>query len=159
MKYYILNEAIDLQSSTVGDKNLKQLDIYDKLKKVKRAYIYGNGGMENIVKASLKSYLFDVGILAETYAGAQEIVAFDRDLLRDSLVVVVDFSKDDRTREIMFQLDGIDCVKILVGSDNNSIARSDYSIFLPENKTKLRLISPYIIELEEFFRGYLETLQ
>lgn len=115
--------------------------------------------MENIVKASLKSYLFDVGILAETYAGAQEIVAFDRDLLRDSLVVVVDFSKDDRIREIMFQLDGIDCVKILVGSDNNSIARSDYSIFFPENKTKLRLISPYIIELEEFFRGYLETLQ
>ncbi|WP_299035103.1 MurR/RpiR family transcriptional regulator [uncultured Anaerococcus sp.] len=158
LKYYILNDKIDMVTSLPSSKDDKLLSVYEKLKTVKKAFIYGNGGMEDIIKAAIKSYLFDVGILAETYAGAKEIVAFDKTLLEDSLVIVVDFSRDEKTRELMFQMDGIDCLKIIVGSEYHFIASSDYNIFFPEDRGRLRLISPYILELEKFFTGYLETL-
>lgn len=158
LKYYILNESIDIVSSTTSPVDGKLADLYKKLRQVKRAFVYGNGAYENIIKAAIKRYLFDLDILAETYAGAQEIVAFYGEMLKDSLVVIVDFNQDKRSRELMFQIASIDCIKLIVGSEYQSMTKSDYNIFLPEEKRKLRLISPYILELEKFFAGYLETL-
>lgn len=158
LKYYILNEAIDIVSSTTSPVDGKLADLYKRLGQVKRAFIYGNGAYEDIIKDSIKRYLFDLDILAETYAGAQEIVAFDGEMLEDSMVVIVDFNQDKRSKELMFQIASIDCLKLIVGSEYQAMTKSDYNIFLPEEKRKLRLISPYILELEKFFAGYLETL-
>lgn len=158
LKYYILNEAIDIVSSTTSPVDGKLADLYKRLGQVKRAFIYGNGAYEDIIKDSIKRYLFDLDILAETYAGAQEIVAFDGEMLEDSMVVIVDFNQDKRSKELMFQIASIDCLKLIVGSEYQAMTKSDYNIFLPEENRKLRLISPYILELEKFFAGYLETL-
>lgn len=156
LKYYMLNEAIDIVSSYVSHYDEKLARVYEKLKKVKRAFIYGNGAYEDIIKDSIKRLLFDVGILGETYAGAEEVVAFDSQMLKNSLVVIVDFTKDERSKELMFQIASIDCLKIIVGSEYKSMTKSDYNIFLPEDKKTLKLISPYIIELEKFFTSYIE---
>lgn len=158
LKYYMLNETIDIVSSSISPVDEKLVGVYEKLKSVDQAFIYGNGAYENIIKASIKRFLFDVGILAETYAGADEIVAFDRNMLKNSLVVIVDFNKDNRSKELMFQIASIDCLKIIVGSEYQAMTKSDYNIFIPEDSIKLRLISPYILELEKFFSGYLENL-
>lgn len=158
LKYYMLNETIDIVSSSISPVDEKLVGVYEKLKSVDQAFIYGNGAYENIIKASIKRLLFDVGILAETYAGADEIVAFDRNMLKNSLVVIVDFNKDVRSKELMFQIASIDCLKIIVGSEYQSMTKSDYNIFIPDEDKRLRLISPYILELEKFFSGYLEKL-
>lgn len=158
LKYYMLNETIDIVSSSISPVDEKLVGLYKKLKSVDQAFIYGNGAYENIIKASIKRFLFDVGILAETYAGADEIVAFDRNMLKNSLVVIVDFNKDVRSKELMFQIASIDCLKIIVGSEYQSMTKSDYNIFIPDEDKRLRLISPYILELEKFFSGYLEKL-
>ena len=158
LKYYMLNETIDIVSSSISPVDEKLVGVYEKLKGVDQAFIYGNGAYENIIKASIKRFLFDVGILAETYAGADEIVAFDRNMLKNSLVVIVDFNKDVRSKELMFQIASIDCLKIIVGSEYQAMTKSDYNIFIPEENKRLRMISPYILELEKFFSGYLENL-
>ncbi|KWZ78240.1 MurR/RpiR family transcriptional regulator [Anaerococcus tetradius] len=156
LKYYILNEKIDIVTSTSSKKDLKLEQTYQKLETSKRAFIYGNGAYENIIKDSIKRFLFDVGILAESYAGAEEIVAFDKKMLEDSLVIIVDFSNDKRSEELMFQIASINCGKIIIGSEYRSMTKSDYNIFLKEENRKLRLISPYILELEKFFTGFIE---
>ena len=158
LKYYILNESIDIVSSTTSPVDGKLADLYKRLGQVKRAFIYGNGAYENIIKDSIKRYLFDLDILAETYAGAEEIGAFYGEMLENNLVVIVDFNQDKRSSELMFQIASIDCLKLIVGSEYQAMTKSDYNIFLPKEKRKLRLISPYILELEKFFAGYLETL-
>lgn len=156
LKYYMLNEKIDIVNSTQGSYDKKKESIYRKIEKIDRAFIYGNGAYEDIIKESIKRLLFDVGILGETYAGAEEIVAFNKGMLENSLVVIVDFDDDDRSQELMFQIASIPCTRLIVGSEYKSMTKSDYNIFLAEEKGKLRLISPYIIELEKFFQGYLE---
>lgn len=156
LKYYILNDKVDIVTSSATSFDAKKDLIYKKLAKVKRAFIYGNGAYEDIIKDSIKRLLFDVGILSETYAGAKEIVAFDREMLEDSLVVIVDFSEDARSEELMFQIASIPCTKLIVGSEYKSMTKSDYNIFLAEEEREVRLISPYIIELEKFFIEFLE---
>lgn len=74
----------------------------------------------------------------------------------DSLLIIVDFSNDKRSEELMFQIASINCSKIIIGIEYKSMTKSDYNIFLPEENRKLRLISPYILELEKFFEGFLE---
>ena len=56
----------------------------------------------------------------------------------------------------MFQIASINCGKIIIGSEYRSMTKSDYNIFLKEENRKLRLISPYILELEKFFTGFIE---
>lgn len=156
LKYYMLNEKIDIVNSTQGPYDKKKESIYRKIEKIDRAFIYGNGAYEDIIKESIKRFLFDVGILGETYAGAGEIVAVNKEILENSLVVIVDFEEDERIQELMVQISSIPCTKLIVGSKYKSMTKSDYNIFLAEERGKIRLISPYIIELEKFFKGYLE---
>lgn len=156
LKYYMLNEKIDIVNSTQGSYDKKKESIYRKIEKIDRAFIYGNGAYEDIIKESIRRLLFDVGILGETYAGAGEIVVFNKKMLENSLVVIVDFEEDERIQELMVQISSIPCTKLIVGSKYKSMTKSDYNIFLAEERGKIRLISPYIIELEKFFKGYLE---
>lgn len=150
LKYYINNNKKD--SYFQADESLG--GIYKKIKSCDRIFIYGNGGYEKIIKFTIKMYLQEMGVLAETYSGGEEISAFTEKMLKNSGVFIVDFGNDVYSKQLMFKIASIDCLKIVIGKTYDRASNVDYNMYFSDNYDGVRLMSSYVKALEELFKFY-----
>lgn len=150
LKYYVNDSGVDEDRSNANKDEL--IDLYNRLKICEKIFIYGNGGYEKVIKSALKMYLMEMGILAEVYSGGEEVSAFTESTLENSGVFIVDFSDDRLSKQLMFQIASIDCLKVVIGEVYTKATNVDYNIYFPDEHDGIRLLSPYIKELEEIFK-------
>lgn len=150
LKYYV-NET-NGETGKSNSNNDELIDLYNRLKSCEKVFIYGNGGYEKVIKAVLKMYLMEIGILAEVYSGGEEMSAFTESMLENGGVFIVDFSDDMLSKQLMFQIGSIDCLKVVIGEVYTKATNVDYNIYFPDEHDGIRLLSPYIIEFEEMLK-------
>ena len=150
LKYYVNDSGDESNDSYKENKELKEL--YNRLKTCEKVFIYGNGGYEKVIKYALKMYLMEIGILAEVYSGGEEMSAFTESMLENSGVFIVDFSNDMLSKQLMFQIGSIDCLKVVIGEVYTKASNVDYNIYFPDEHDGIRLLSPYIREIEEILK-------
>ena len=150
LKYYVNDN--EKEDSYNQDDDLAEL--YKKIKKCDKIFIYGNGGYEKIIKSALKMYLLEIGILAEVYSGGEEMKAFTGKMLENSGVFIVDFNDNSYSKQLIFQIASSDCLKVLIGRAYDRASNVDYNIYFTEQTNDTRLMSPYIKRLEELFKLY-----
>lgn len=149
LKYYINDgKKDDYDGEKIGE---GLLDLYEKIVACDRFFIYGNGGYEKIIKSTLKTYLQELGILAEVYSGGEEMSAFTEKMLKNSGVFIVDFNDNIYSRQLIFQIANIDCLKIVIGRTYDRASNVDYNIYFRDESKGIKKMSPYIKRLEEIF--------
>ena len=150
LKYYVNDSGDDKDRPNSNKDDL--IDLYNRLKNCDKVFIYGNGGYEKVIKSALKMYLMDIGILAEVYSGGEEMSAFTESMLKNSGVFIVDFSDDLLSKQLMFQIGSIDCLKVVIGEVYTKASNVDYNIYFPDDNYGTRLLSLYIREFEEILK-------
>ena len=153
LKYYV-NDDSNSNSNKSYSKSEDLIELYNRLKTCKKVFIYGNGGYEKVIKSAIKMYLMEIGILAEVYSGGEEMGAFTETMLKDSGLFIVDFSDNMLSKQLMFQIGSIDCLKVVIGEVYTKATNVDYNIYFPDEHDGIRLLSPYIIEFEEILKIY-----
>ena len=150
LKYYVNDSGDDKDRSNTDNDEL--IEFYNRLKSCDKVFIYGNGGYEKVIKSALKMYLMEIGILAEVYSGGEEMSAFTESMLKNSGVFIVDFSDDLLSKQLMFQIGSIDCLKVVIGEVYTKASNVDYNIYFPDDNDGTRLLSLYIREFEEMLK-------
>lgn len=155
LKYYLTSLSIEEnedKKDEYDDSNDISKEVFNKIIASKKIFIYGNGDYEEIISLYIKKLLLNLGILAETYKGKEEIIHFNKNLLNECSIFIVDLSNNDLARNILVNISNIDSFKIFVGKEITKHKLYDYNINInKETKDNLEIIGPSIKELEEFF--------
>lgn len=155
LKYYLTSLSIEEnedKKDEYDNSNDISKEVFNKIIASKKIFIYGNGDYEEIISLYIKKLLLNLGILAETYKGKEEIIHFNKNLLNECSIFIVDLSKNNLAKNILVNISNINCFKIFVGKEITRHKLYDYNINLnKQNKDALDILSPAIESLEEFF--------
>lgn len=155
LKYYVNeNKSEKITEDSAKD---EYSEIFKKLSSCEKILIYGNGHNEEIVKLAIKSLFMQLGIVAEVYLGGEEIVAFNDINLDGNCLIVVDFSNDFYSNQLLLQISNINCLKLLVGKDQTQALRTEYNFYYNVSEEKFNLLSTYISHLEDFVSQFKEA--
>lgn len=77
--------------------------------------------------------------------------AFTEKMLKNSGVFIVDFNDNIYSRQLIFQIANIDCLKIVIGRTYDRASNVDYNIYFRDESKGIKKMSPYIKRLEEIF--------
>lgn len=147
----------DRDRNNINDILIKEdlSDIFEKLKKAKNIFIYGNGQYEDIIGASIKLYLKNLDHFSENYKGRDELTTFNKKLLEKSAIFIIDLSKDQYSLELLSIISNINCLKILISDGFKNAFLCDYLINIGQvEKNDLNFLSKKLTKIEDFFKKY-----
>ncbi|MDY3005653.1 MurR/RpiR family transcriptional regulator [Anaerococcus porci] len=156
LKFYINK---DRNAESIDESKIKEdlSEIFEKLINTNNIFIYGNGQYEEVLCSSIKLYLKDFGQFSESYQGRDELSTFNKKLLENSTIFVIDLSKDQYALELLSIISNIDCLKILISDGIKNAFLCDYFINLEKIHDKsLNLITKNLGKIEDFFKKYRE---
>lgn len=159
LKYFLTSEKFkntktDTKEDMKKDEEISEVlcQVFSRIKKSEKIYIYGNGAYEEIIGLEIKRLLLNLKILSETYMGGDEIENFNKNTLKNSTIFIIDFSNNELSQNILVNIANLPCFKIFVGKENRKIKMSDYNLLTDvEKEEDIYLMSPVIKDLEEFF--------